>query len=123
MELDALLEVLYASEYVLHRFAKQLEVQLDTLHGKGVDGLLDLFDSLRRSMEPKDHPLSLPVLNRNSVLGLYVRRMLIFFEKLPFNQVVALYNNLKKYIERKIDSLEDSDTSAIFKRDDYDPNK
>lgn len=122
MELDALLNILYSSEYVLHRFAKKLEMQLETLSGEGIDGLLNLFDSLYRLMESKD-ALFLPALNRNSVLGLYVRRMLIFFEKLPFNQVGALYNNLRKYIERKIESTEDADSSVSFKREDLDANK
>ncbi|KAM0724443.1 Anaphase-promoting complex subunit 5 [Formica fusca] len=123
MELTALLDMLYEPEYALHRFADQLEVELDVLYEKGVDGLLDLFDSLRRIMEPKDHSLSLPALNRNSVLGLYVRRMLIFFEKLAFDQVVILYNDLKKYIERKISNPENSDISVISKQEDSGPHK
>lgn len=123
LELTALLDMLYEPEYALHRFADQLEVELDVLYEKGVDGLLDLFDSLRRLMEPKDHSLSLPALNRNSVLGLYVRRMLIFFEKLAFDQVVILYNDLKKYIERKISNPENSDISVISKQEDSGPHK
>ncbi|XP_014476776.1 PREDICTED: anaphase-promoting complex subunit 5 isoform X2 [Dinoponera quadriceps] len=128
MELNILLNLLYSPEYVLHRFAKQLEIELDILCNKGVDGLLDLFNSLHRLIESKEHPLSFsPTLSRNSVLGLYVRRMRIFFEKLPFNQVVALYNDLKKYVERKICSnicsTRDSDISIISKLEDYDMNK
>lgn len=123
MELTALLDMLYEPEYALHRFADQLEVELDVLDEKGVDGLLDLFDGLRRLMEPKDHSLSLPALNRNSVLGLYVRRMLIFFEKLAFDQVVTLYNDLKKYIERKVSNPENSDISVISKKEDLGPHK
>lgn len=123
MELTALLYMLYEPEYALHRFADQLEVELDILYEKGVDGLLDLFDSLRRLMEPKDHSLSLPALHKNSVHGLYVRRMLIFFEKLAFDQVVTLYNDLKKYIERKVNNPENSDISEITKQGDSGPHK
>lgn len=123
MELTALLDMLYEPEYVLYRFADQLEVELNILYEKGVDGLLDLFDSLRRLMEPKDHSLSLPALNKNSVLGLYVRRMLIFFEKLAFDQVVILYNDLRKYIERKISNPENSDISVISKQEESGPHK
>lgn len=118
MELTALLYMLYEPEYALHRFADQLEVELDTLYEKGVDGLLDLFDGLRRLMESKDHSLSLAALNRNSVLGLYIRRILIFFEKLAFDQVVTLYNDLKKYIQRKVSNPENSDISVISKQED-----
>ncbi|GAB1866350.1 Anaphase-promoting complex subunit 5 [Camponotus japonicus] len=123
MELTALLNMLYEPEYTLHRFADQLEVELDILYEKGVDGLLDLFDSLRRLMEPKDHSLSLPVLHKNSVHGLYVRRMLIFFEKLAFDQVVTLYNDFKKYVERKVNNPENSDISEINKQGDSGPHK
>lgn len=122
MELDALLNMLYEPEYALHRFADRLEINLDAIHEKGIDELLDLFDNLRRLMESKDHALALPALNRNSVLGLYVRRMLIFFEKLAFDQVVALYNDLEKYVVKKIDSLENSDISVISKQEDLGPD-
>lgn len=117
MELADLLNMLYGSQYALHRFADQLEVELDTLHRKGIEGLLNLFDSLRRLMEPKDHSLSAVALSKNSVLGLYVRRMLIFFEKLTFDQVVILYNDLQRYIEKKIGCADTSDASAISKGD------
>lgn len=123
MELNILLNLLYSTEYVLHRFANRLEEELDILYSKGIDGLLDLFNSLCRLMESKEHTLASPMLSRNSVLGLYVRRMRIFFEKLPFDQVVALYNDLKKYIERKMYNTRDSDISIISKQEDYEMNK
>jgi len=116
MELDALLNMLYEPEYALHRFADRLEINLDAIHDT-------IFDNLRRLMESKDHALALPALNRNSVLGLYVRRMLIFFEKLTFNQVVALYNDLEKYVVKKIDSLDNSDVSTNSKQEDFGPDK
>ncbi|XP_011643849.1 anaphase-promoting complex subunit 5 [Pogonomyrmex barbatus] len=121
MELDALLNMMYEPEYSLHRFADRLEINLDAIHEKGVDELLDLFDNLRRLMESKDHALALPALSRNSVLGLYVRRMLIFFEKLAFDQVVALYNDMEKYVVKKID-MENLDVSAISKPEDFSPD-
>ncbi|XP_012542546.1 anaphase-promoting complex subunit 5 [Monomorium pharaonis] len=121
MELDALLNMLYEPEYALHRFADRLEINLDAIHEKGIDELLDLFDNLRRLMESKDHALALPALSRNSVLGLYVRRMLIFFEKLAFDQVVALYNDMEKYVVKKID-LDSSDISTISKQEDFGPD-
>ncbi|EZA49509.1 anaphase-promoting complex subunit 5 [Ooceraea biroi] len=119
MELSVLLNTLYAPEYALHRFAAKLDMELDVLYEKGIDGLLDLFDSLRRMIEPKEHSLSVSVLNKNSVLGLYVRRMLIFFEKLAFDQVVVLYNDLKKYIDKRITDTENSDISATPKQDNF----
>lgn len=124
MEFGALLNVLYSPEYILHRFARQLEVQLNVLIGKGVEGLLDLFDSIGRLMKPTlDHSLSLPALNKNSVLGLYIRRVIIFFEKLPFDQVVSLYEGLKKYLDGRANSSESSDISAGSKADELYSNE
>nr|XP_031826496.1 anaphase-promoting complex subunit 5 [Nomia melanderi] len=119
MDLNGLLNVLYSSEYVLHRFAHRLEVQLNALKGEGVEGLLDLFDSVGRLMKSiLDHSLSLPALNKNSVLGLYIRRVIIFFEKLPFDQVVSLYEALKKYLDKKANTSESSDISTGSKAED-----
>lgn len=119
MELNTLLNILYSPEYILHRFAHHMEVQLNVLRGKGVEGLLDLFDNVGRLMKPTlDHSLSLPALNKNSVLGLYIRRVIIFFEKLPFDQVVALYEALKKYLDNRINTFDGSDVSASSKTKD-----
>ncbi|KZC12695.1 Anaphase-promoting complex subunit 5 [Dufourea novaeangliae] len=119
MELSALLNILYSPEYILHRFAHRLEMQLNVLKEDGVEGLLDLFDSVGHLMKPTlDHSLSLPGLNKNSVLGLYIRRVIIFFEKLPFDQVVSLYEVLKKYLERKANTSESSDISTGSKAED-----
>ncbi|XP_015517721.1 anaphase-promoting complex subunit 5 [Neodiprion pinetum] len=93
-----LLNLLHSEEYVLQRFAQQLEVKLDELYHKGVEGLLDLSESLMRLMDtPLDHCVAHPALNKNSVLGLYTRRIIISFEKLTFHQVVALYESFKPY--------------------------
>lgn len=116
MDLNTLLNILHSPEYILHRFARQMEVQLNMLTGKGVEGLLDLFDNVGRLMKPTlDHSLSLPALNKNSVLGLYIRRVIIFFEKLPFDQVVALYEALKKYLDKRINTFDGSDISTDSK--------
>lgn len=119
MELNALLTILYSPEYILYRFGRQLEVQLNLLRGKGVEGLLDLFDSVVRLMKPAlDHSLSMPALNKNSVLGLYIRRIIIFFEKLHFDQVVSVYEALKKYLERTNNNSESSDISTGSEAED-----
>ncbi|XP_060832174.1 anaphase-promoting complex subunit 5 [Bombus pascuorum] len=119
MDLNTLLNILHSPEYILHRFAHHMEVQLNMLRGKGVEGLLDLFDNVGRLTKPSlDHSLSLPALNKNSVLGLYIRRVIIFFEKLPFDQVVALYEALKKYLDKRINTFDGSDISAASKTED-----
>ncbi|KAF3423832.1 hypothetical protein E2986_00315 [Frieseomelitta varia] len=124
MDLNTLLNILHSPEYILHRFARQMEVQLNMLTGKGVEGLLDLFDNVGRLMKPTlDHSLSLPALNKNSVLGLYIRRVIIFFEKLPFDQVVALYEALKKYLDKRINTFDGSDISTDLKTENLYSNE
>ncbi|KAK9310347.1 hypothetical protein QLX08_000342 [Tetragonisca angustula] len=124
MDLNTLLNILHSPEYILHRFARQMEVQLNMLTGKGVEGLLDLFDNVGRLMKPTlDHSLSLPALNKNSVLGLYIRRVIIFFEKLPFDQVVALYEALKKYLDKRINTFDGSDISTDSKTENLYSNE
>lgn len=96
LDFRSLLKLLHSEEYILQRFAQQLEIQLELLYEKGVEGLLDLSDSLMRLMDaPLDHCVAHPALNKNSVLGLYTRRIIISFEKLTFYQVVALYDAFK----------------------------
>lgn len=118
MEMYTLLHMLYASEHI-YPFAHELELQLNALLDKGVEGLLELFDSLGRLMKSTlDHAISVPLLNKNSVLGLYVRRIIIFFEKLPFDQVVLLYEDLKNYVKKRSTSPENTDISSCLKLDE-----
>lgn len=100
MDLRPLLDLLYSSEFVLQQFAHTLENELQSLHDNGVMTLLDLFENLGKLTKPAlDHSLAQPLLNKNSVLGLYVRRIIILFERLTFYQVVLLYESLKDYIK------------------------
>ncbi|XP_035723802.1 anaphase-promoting complex subunit 5-like [Vespa mandarinia] len=118
MEMYTLLHMLYSSEHI-YSFGHELELQLNTLLDKGIEGFLDLFDSLGRLMKSTlDHAISVPLLNKNSVLGLYVRRIIIFFEKLPFDQAVLLYEDLKNYVKKKSRSPENTDISSCLKLDE-----
>lgn len=123
MEVNNVLNMLYAPEYALHRFAGKLEVELDNLYRNGVDRLIDLFDSLHQLVDIKENSFFIPLLNRNSVLGLYVRRILVVFDKLTFDQVVVLSKDLKRYIKKKIDSSKNSKVPAISKQEDFGMNK
>ncbi|XP_011314211.1 anaphase-promoting complex subunit 5 [Fopius arisanus] len=95
MDLKALIFALCKTEYVLQRFARTMEVECVHLTNKsvGVEGLLELFDVLSRLVKsPQDHSLNSYALCRSSVLGLYVRRTIIFFEELAFSEVAQLYD-------------------------------
>lgn len=62
--------------------------RLKEICSDGVHVLFDLMQNLQNNL------LSgvFPVLHRTSVLGLFVRRISVAFEKLSFNQVIKLYN-------------------------------
>lgn len=116
MELNTLLNTLHSSEYTLDRIADRLEFYLNVLCEEGIEKLLDLIDNLAQLMKASsDHPSSSPALNKNSVLGIYVRRIIIFFEKLQFDQVVLLYEALKQFVERKNVSSKDPNLSMSLK--------
>ncbi|KAI4477768.1 hypothetical protein M0804_012596 [Polistes exclamans] len=118
MELYTLLNILYSSEHI-YSFGHELELQLNTLLEKGIEGLLDLFDNLGRLMKSTlDHAIAVPLLNKNSVLGLYVRRIIIFFEKLPFDQSILLYEDLKNYAKNKSKSPKNTDVSTCLNFDE-----
>ncbi|XP_012256347.2 anaphase-promoting complex subunit 5 isoform X2 [Athalia rosae] len=98
LDLRSLLKLIRSEEYILQRLASQLENKFELLYEMGVKGLLDLSDSLMHLMDPAlDLCHSHPALNKNSVLGLYTRRIVISLEKLSFYQVVALYESFKSY--------------------------
>ena len=114
MDLRPLLNLLYSSEFVLQQFAHALENELQSLNNDGVMALLNLFENLGKLTKPAmDHSLAQPLLNKNSVLGLYVRRIIIVFERLTFYQVVLLYESLKAFINDGIKN--DCENSADLK--------
>ena len=112
--MKSLFNLLYSSEFVLQQFTHTLENELKTLKDNGVVGLLDLFENLGKLTKPVlDHSLAQPLLNKNSVLGLHVRRIIILFERLTFYQVVLLYESLVDYIKGIV--KEDTVNSPSFK--------
>lgn len=108
MDLKALILALYSTEYVLQRFARKMEMECVHLRepSVGVEGLLELFDVLTKLMKtPGDHSLTTHPLCRSSVLGLYVRRTIMFFEELTFSEVAHLYNALIKDFDETVEAL------------------
>ncbi|XP_043287109.1 anaphase-promoting complex subunit 5 [Venturia canescens] len=118
MELIDLLKMLRSPEYTLQRFALQLEFEMAKLCETGIEGLLELFDSLTRLMKPShDHSLSPAALYRNSVLGIYVRRIIVIFEQLPFFRVVKLYESFCAEFEIIMDQDLSNSISSLKKEE------
>lgn len=86
--------------------------KLKDLCEQGVAGLLEFIQSLDVLMlEPI---LPGPVVQKSSVLGLFLRRMLLAFDKLSFSQVTKLYRNYTTYYETAFPVIKDSDASSEF---------
>ena len=96
-------KLINSSEFVLLHLSAQLQTDLEKICSEGVKELLDLFNSLGNLMKPIIETPHMALLNKHSVLGLYVRRMIIMFEKLSFYKVVALFEDIKAYISKDID--------------------
>jgi len=69
--------------------------RLEELSEEGVRSIMDLFQTLQESLFQDPAPL----LNKTSVLGLFVRRMILAFEKLSFSQVRNLHTRYRLYYE------------------------
>jgi hypothetical protein len=110
--------IINSSEFVLARFSLQLQNDLDFICSEGVKELLDLFDSLGNLMKPIIDNPHVALLNKHSVLGLYVRRTIVLFEKLTFCKVVALFEDLKIYAKKSINemntSIDDTKSEHMF---------
>lgn len=97
LDKKGLFNLINALEFTLARLSCQLKVDLDFICEEGVKELLDLFDSLANLIKPiLDNP-HVALLNKHSVLGLYVRRTIIMFENLTFYKIVALFEDLKSF--------------------------
>lgn len=84
--------------------------KLAELYEQGVSGLLEFILSLDILMvEPT---LPSPVVHKSSVLGLFLRRMLLAFDKLSFSQVAKLYQNYKAYYEAASLGTKDNESSS-----------
>ena len=70
---------------------------------EGVGGLMDLAVSLEKMVSPekrRPEEQNLPYIHRTSVVGLFIRRIILCFDKLNFSEVSHLYHNFKEYCEK-----------------------
>ncbi|GLG92673.1 Anaphase-promoting complex subunit 5 [Gryllus bimaculatus] len=99
LELNELQELLQTDKFqLLPQHLKTFNTQLQQLYDNGVGSVLDLMQNVKQLMvEPST---VLPVVHKTSVIGLYLRRILVFFDKMSFSQVVLMYKAYQKYFER-----------------------
>lgn len=98
-----MLKLINPPEFNLTDLSCQLQNFLDSICQAGVKDLLDLFENLGNLMKPLTDNVAAE-LNKHSVLGLYVRRTIILFDKLTFHKVVTLFEDLKLYIRKDFEN-------------------
>ncbi|XP_023229697.1 anaphase-promoting complex subunit 5-like isoform X1 [Centruroides sculpturatus] len=88
--------------------------RLNELKLQGVAGIMDYIQSLESLLvDPHNQT---PVVHKSSVLGLFLRRMLLAFDKLSFSQATKLYHKFCLYYKngfKNDDSIYNEDISTI----------
>nr|XP_023020876.1 anaphase-promoting complex subunit 5 [Leptinotarsa decemlineata] len=72
---------------------------LSTLNKLGVGNLLDIVESLQKLMNHADDPTNNGVIAKSSIVGYYLRRFNVYFDKLTFSEVTGVYENFQRYYE------------------------
>ncbi|XP_070532734.1 anaphase-promoting complex subunit 5-like [Ptychodera flava] len=80
---------------------KNLNDRLDEVYANGLSTLIDFFQSLDKLLESIDGE---PVIHRSSIIGIFVRRMILAFDKLSFSQISKLYKLMRQYYLNKVDA-------------------
>ncbi|KAK6628847.1 hypothetical protein RUM43_002663 [Polyplax serrata] len=75
---------------------KKFQEQVDELLEEGVGALLDMIGSAGRLIGS-----AIGQVTRSSGLGLFLRRVLLYFDKLPFSQIVQLHKQYEIYVDPK----------------------
>lgn len=71
--------------------ADRIHTRIEDMKAEGVGSLLDLIDEMK----------NISWINRGSFLGIFVRRLYLYFDKLSFTGVMELYDEFKKYVSKK----------------------
>ncbi|XP_033102133.1 anaphase-promoting complex subunit 5-like [Anneissia japonica] len=92
---DVDLEVFVPKVQGIHAdLANTLLTSWEKFISEGLSSMADVFVAAGKLLEASE---SEPVVHRNCIIGLFIRRMILAFDQLSFNTVCKLYKNLKKY--------------------------
>ncbi|XP_072399918.1 anaphase-promoting complex subunit 5 isoform X1 [Diabrotica undecimpunctata] len=92
-------KLLTSKKYVIpDSLIESFDQTLATLNEEGIGNLLDIVDSLLKIMDKSDDPLnSNSSIAKTSIAGYYLRRFIVFFEKLTFSEVAKVYEDFQTY--------------------------
>ncbi|XP_076316414.1 anaphase promoting complex subunit 5 ida isoform X1 [Tachypleus tridentatus] len=81
---------------ILHpRTYQQFLERLEKLKTKGVAAIMDYFESLENLLVDPTHQT--PTVNKSSILGLFIRRMFLVFDKFTFSHVANVHRKFCQY--------------------------
>ncbi|CAG2065787.1 unnamed protein product [Timema podura] len=98
LDLSELQAMLHSDQYnLLATQVRTFESKLVELDKGGVVAMLDLFSNIKNHLK---EPLPLnPAVTKTSIIGMFLRRIYVFFEKQTFSEVVALCEAFRKYLK------------------------
>ncbi|CAH1961189.1 unnamed protein product [Acanthoscelides obtectus] len=108
LSLSKLQDLLTSSKYVIpSEVVESLDKDLHDLYSGGIGFLLDIVESLEKIMAVPDSSLNESkslmigsVFAKTSIVGHYIRRFAVYFDKLTFSEMTAVYENFQKYYEQ-----------------------
>ncbi|XP_077987048.1 anaphase-promoting complex subunit 5-like [Glandiceps talaboti] len=114
IEVKQLLSGVLEISEMIHQIVEQ---RLEEMQKKGLSSLVEFFQSLDKLLESIDGE---PDIHRSSFIGLFVRRMILAFDKLSFSQVSSLYKLLIKYCRQSDDCkiIQDLDEDRKLTKED-----
>ncbi|XP_072015679.1 anaphase-promoting complex subunit 5-like isoform X2 [Amphiura filiformis] len=90
------------------------QILIKRLHGMvstGISSLANFFQSLEQLLDSNNGEASL---HRHSILGMFMRRMVLSYDKLSFSQVSKLYAILKLYVKEESGRLTEANRSEAM---------
>nr|CAI5862934.1 unnamed protein product [Callosobruchus analis] len=108
LSLTQLHDLLSSSKYVIpNKVVESFDMVLADLHKGGIGYLLDVVESLEKIMAISDTSLSESksfmignAFAKTSIVGHYIRRFAVYFDKLTFSEMTSVYENFQCYYEQ-----------------------
>ncbi|VEN54817.1 unnamed protein product [Callosobruchus maculatus] len=108
LSLSQLHDLLSSSKYVIpNNVIESFDKVLADLYKGGIGYLLDIVESLEKIMAISDTSLSESksfilgsAFAKTSIVGHYVRRFAVYFDKLTFSEMTSVYENFQCYYEQ-----------------------
>ncbi|CAH1119671.1 unnamed protein product [Phaedon cochleariae] len=77
---------------------ESFDTTLVNLNTQGVGSLLDVTESLQKIINRPDDPLN-TIIAKSSIIGYYLRRFIVYFDKLTFSEVTGVYEDFQRYFQ------------------------